>query len=170
MGLVHDDENAPPAANELVPRDLVDLDPFRRLRDVVEGDVELRKLIGGGVDHVLDEVGRKALWCVVDVVSVPEWFAAKDGDERFGVSSKHVQREFEVQELVVKEPTIGMAESGAGPMYRIFKGPIQLENKRVLRTMAPVPFLSSCRLAADNGGYMWRASTREGSQWSNTDT
>ena len=48
MGFVHDRENASPAANELTSRDLVDLEPFRRWRDVVEGDVEGRRPGGEG--------------------------------------------------------------------------------------------------------------------------
>ena len=53
MGLVHDREDASPAANELVSRDLVDLEPLRRWRDIVKGDVERRRLGGEGVEHVL---------------------------------------------------------------------------------------------------------------------
>ena len=92
MGLVHGGENASPAANELMSRDLVDLERFRRWRDVVAGDVEGRRLGGEGVEHVLSEVGRKALWYVVDVVGVLAWFAAKNGDARWGVASGHVGR------------------------------------------------------------------------------
>ena len=42
----------------------------------------------------------------MNVVGVPPWFAAESGDARFGVVSGHVGREVEVQELVVKGPTI----------------------------------------------------------------
>ena len=41
-----------------------------------------------------------------NLVGVPAWFAAENGDARFGVESGHVGREVEVQELVVKGPTI----------------------------------------------------------------
>ena len=68
MGLVHDCEDAYPASNELMSRDLVDLEPFRQWRDVVEGDVEGWRLGGEGVELVLGEVGRKVLWYFVDVV------------------------------------------------------------------------------------------------------
>ena len=78
MGFVHDHENASPAANELMSRDLVDLEAFRRRRDVVEGDVEGRGPGGEGVEHVLGEVGREVLWYVVNVVGVPAWFAAEN--------------------------------------------------------------------------------------------
>ena len=40
MGFVHDRDNAYPAANELLSRDLVDLEAFRRQRDVIQGDAE----------------------------------------------------------------------------------------------------------------------------------
>ena len=62
MGLVHDGEETSPAANELMCRDPVDLEPFRRLRDVVEGDVEEWRLDGEGVEHVLGEVGQTVLF------------------------------------------------------------------------------------------------------------
>ena len=106
MSLVHDRENTFPAAHELMFRDMVNLEPFRRWRDVVEGDVEGRRLGGEGVEHVLGEVGRNVLWYVVDVAGVSAWVAAENGDARFGVASGHVGREFEVQELVLKGPTI----------------------------------------------------------------
>ena len=106
MGLVHGRENASPAANELISGDQVDLEPFRRWRDVVEGDVKGRRLGGEGVEHVLCEGGRKVLWYVVDVVGVSTWFAAENGDARFGVAFGHVGRKVEVQELVLKEPVI----------------------------------------------------------------
>ena len=99
MSLVHDHEDAFPAANELMSRDLVDLEPFRRWRDVVEGDVEGRGLGGEGVEHVLGEVGRKMIWYDVNVIRVPAWSAAENGDARFGVASGHVGREFVVQGL-----------------------------------------------------------------------
>ena len=57
MGFVHDRENASPAANELMSRDLVDLEAFRRWRDVVEGDVKGRG-IGGEVEHVRERAGN----------------------------------------------------------------------------------------------------------------
>ena len=106
MGLVHDREDASPATNEFTSRDLIDLEPSRRWRDVVEGDVEGRGLGGEGVKHALGEVGRKMLWYVVNVVGVPAWFAAENGDACFGVASGHVGWEVEVQGLVVKGPTI----------------------------------------------------------------
>ena len=40
MSFVHDGNDTYPAANELVPRDLVDLETSRRWRDVVDRDVE----------------------------------------------------------------------------------------------------------------------------------
>ena len=87
MGFVHDRENAAPAANELVSRDLVDdLEGFRRWRDVVEGDAKGRGLGGEGVGQMLGEVGQKMLWYVVNVVGVPAWCAVEDGDTRFGVA------------------------------------------------------------------------------------
>ena len=58
---VHDGDDNSPAANELVPRDLVDVGVFRRWNDVVARDVEGRGLCGGGVDHVL---GRAAATCL----------------------------------------------------------------------------------------------------------
>ena len=36
----------------------------------------------------------------------------------------------------------GTAEAGAGPTARILKGPIQLKDSLVLRTMASMPFLA----------------------------
>ena len=87
-------------------RDLADLEPFRRWRDVVKGGAEGRRLGGEGVEHVLGEVGRKVLWYVVNVVGVPAWFAAEKGDAGFGVAPGHVGREVEVQKLVVKGLTI----------------------------------------------------------------
>ena len=57
-------------------------------------------------EHVLGEAGQKVLWYVVDVVGVSAWFAAENGDARFGVASGHVGREIEVQELVMKGPTV----------------------------------------------------------------
>ena len=146
MGLVHDCKDASPAANELMSGDLVDLEPFRWLRDV-EKDVEERRLGGEGVEHVLGDVGRKVLWYVVDVVGVSAWFAAENGDARFGVASGHVGRGVEVQELAMKGPTIfGTAEAGSGPTSRILKGPIQVKDSLVLRTMASVPFLAPWRM------------------------
>ena len=71
VGLVHDRENASPAAKELMFRNVVDLEPFRRWRYVVEGDVEGRRHGGERVEHVFGEVGRKVLWYLVDVVGVP---------------------------------------------------------------------------------------------------
>ena len=59
MSFVHDGDDNSPAANELVPRDLVDVGAFRRWRDVVDRDVEGRGLCGEGVEYVLGEVGRK---------------------------------------------------------------------------------------------------------------
>ena len=106
MGFVHDREDTSPAANELMPRDLVDLKAFRRWRDVVEGDVEGRGLGGERVEDVLGKVGRKMLGYVVNVVGVPARFAADNGDARFGVASRHVGREVEVQELVLEGPSI----------------------------------------------------------------
>ena len=61
MSFVHDGNDTYPAANELVPRDLVDLETSRRWRDVVDRDVEGRGLCGEGVEHVFGEVGRKVL-------------------------------------------------------------------------------------------------------------
>ena len=61
MVIVHYRENASPAANELVSRDLVDLEAFRWWRDVVEGDVDGRGLGGEEVEHVLGQVGRNIL-------------------------------------------------------------------------------------------------------------
>ena len=58
MCFVHYGEDAYPAANELVYRDLIDLEAFGRWGDVVEGDVEGRGLSGEGAEHVLSEVGR----------------------------------------------------------------------------------------------------------------
>ena len=106
MGLVHDREDAFRAANELMFRDLVDLEPSRRWRDIVKGDVEGRGLGEEGVEHVLGEVGRDVLWYVVNVFGVPAWFTAENEDARLGVASGHVGREIEVQELVVNGPTI----------------------------------------------------------------
>ena len=62
-----------------------------------------RGLGGEGVGH---EVGWKMFWYVVNVVGVPAWFAAENGDARFGVASRPVGRKVEVQELVVKGPVI----------------------------------------------------------------
>ena len=45
-------------------------------------------------------------WCEVNVVGVPAWFTAENGNARFGVASRHVGREVKVQELVVKGPAI----------------------------------------------------------------
>ena len=106
MGHVHDRESASPAANKLMSRDLVDLEPFRRWRDVVEGDVEGRRHGGEGVEHVFGDIGQKVLWYVVDVVEGSALLAAENGHARFGVASGHVGREVEVQELVLKGPTI----------------------------------------------------------------
>ena len=53
MGFAHDRDNASPAANELLSRNLVDLEAFRRNRDVVEGDVEGRRLEGEYVQRVI---------------------------------------------------------------------------------------------------------------------
>ena len=41
---VHDGDNASPAENELMSRNLVDLEAFGQRRDVVKGDVEGRGL------------------------------------------------------------------------------------------------------------------------------
>ena len=118
-------------------RNLVDLEPFRRWRDVVEGDVEGRRLGGEGVEHVRGEVGRKVLWYVVDAVGISAWFAAENGDTWFGVTSGRVGREVEVQELVMKGPTIwdgggrcwtyGEDFEGAAPV----KGQLSIENDGV---------------------------------------
>ena len=61
MSFVHDGDDTSPAANELVTRDLVDLEALRRWRDVVDRDVEGRGLRGEGVEHVFGEAGRKVL-------------------------------------------------------------------------------------------------------------
>ena len=61
MSFVHDGDDTFLAANELVPRDLVDLDAFPRWRDMVDRDVEGRGRCGEGVEHVFGEVGRKVL-------------------------------------------------------------------------------------------------------------
>ena len=61
MGFVHDGDDTSPATNELMPRDLVDLEAFRRWTDVVDRGVEGRGLCGEGVEHVFGEVGRKVL-------------------------------------------------------------------------------------------------------------
>ena len=61
MSFVHNGDDTSPAANELMPRVLVDLEAFRRWRDVVERDVEGRGLSGEGVEYVFGEVGRKVL-------------------------------------------------------------------------------------------------------------
>ena len=106
MGLVHDREDASPAANKLMSRDLVDIEPFRRRRDVIKGDVEGRGLGGEGVEHVLGGASRNLLWYFVNVVGVPAWFAAENEDARLEVASGHVGWEVEVQEFVVKGPTI----------------------------------------------------------------
>ena len=58
MCFVHHGENASPVTNELVSRDMVNLEAFGRWRDVVEGDVEKRGLGGEEAEHVLNQVGR----------------------------------------------------------------------------------------------------------------
>ena len=52
------------------------------------------------------------LWYVVDVFGVSAWFAAVNGDERFGVASGHVGRDIEVHEVVLKGPTIWHTRGG----------------------------------------------------------
>ena len=89
MGFVHDRENASPAANELMSRNLFDHEAFRRWRDVIESDAEGRGLEGEGVEHVLGEVDRKIIWYDLNVDGVPAWFAAGNEDARFGVTSGH---------------------------------------------------------------------------------
>ena len=106
MTFVHDSENTSPAANELMSRDPIYLEAFRRWRYVVEGDVKERALRGEGVRHVLGEVGRKMLWYLVNVVGIPIWLAADIGDATLGVASRHVGWDVEVQELVLKGPFI----------------------------------------------------------------
>ena len=61
MRFVRDGDDTSPAANELVPRDLVDVEAFRPWCDVVNRDVEGRGLCGEGVEHVFGEVGPKVL-------------------------------------------------------------------------------------------------------------
>ena len=43
----------------------------------------------------------------MNVVEVPAWFAAENGDARFKVAAGPVGRKVEEQELVVKGPAIG---------------------------------------------------------------
>ena len=50
---VHHGENASPTTNELVSRDLINLEAFGWWRDVVEGDVEGQGLGGEGAENVL---------------------------------------------------------------------------------------------------------------------
>ena len=59
MSFIHDGDDTSPAENELMPRDLVDFEVFRRWRDVVDRDVEGRGRCGEGVEHVFGVVGRK---------------------------------------------------------------------------------------------------------------
>ena len=107
MSVVHDGDDTSPAANELMSRDLVNLEAFRGWRDVVDRDVEGRRLCGEGVEHVSSEVDRKVLRWVVNVVGVPARLAPKIGEAAFGVASRHVGGKVEVQQLVVKGPAIG---------------------------------------------------------------
>ena len=60
MIVVHDGDDTSPAAKELMLRDLLDREVFRRWRDVVDRGVEGRGLCGEGVEQVFGEVGRKA--------------------------------------------------------------------------------------------------------------
>ena len=106
MRFVHDGENTTTAANALVSCDLLDLETFARRCYVVEGDVERRGLGRKRVEHVLGEVSRKVLGQVVDVVGVPARVAANNGNAAFGVASRHVGGEVEVEELVMKMPAI----------------------------------------------------------------
>ena len=68
--------------------------------------MERRGLGRNGVEHVFGEVNRKVLGQVVDVVGVPARLSANNGDAAFGVASRHVGGEIEVEELVMKRPAI----------------------------------------------------------------
>ena len=52
----------------------------------------------------------------MNVVGVPARLAPKNGDAVFGVASRHVGGEVEVQQFVVKGPTIG----DGGGRYRAY--------------------------------------------------
>ena len=126
-------------------RHLAEIEAFLRWRDVVEGDLKRRRL-GEGVEHVLDEVDWKMFWCVVNLVGDPACFSAENGDARFGDASRRVGREIKVQEFVVKRPIIWDSGGRCKAHGEDLKGPIQLKDSLVLRTMVPMPFLAPWRM------------------------
>ena len=80
--------DAATGANELVSRNLFDLEAFRRRCDVVEGDVVRWGFDRRGFEDVGGVAGRKVLWYVIGAVRVPAGLASNHGGAEFGVASR----------------------------------------------------------------------------------
>ena len=136
---VHDDENASPAANELISLDRIDPEAFRRWRDVVKGDVEGWGLSGKCVERVLGEVGRGAL---ANRGCRRGSSKACIGEQRHGVWSRALACWRGGRGAgACREEAAHPERRRQAPDPRILNGPIQLKKILVLRTVVSIPFL-----------------------------
>ena len=59
-----------------------------------------------GVKDVGREAGLEVIWYIIGVVRVPAGLASNDGDAAFGVASRKVRGEVEIEEFVVERTTV----------------------------------------------------------------
>ena len=107
VGLVEYGDDTTTAANRLVASDAVDFQALNGSRNVVFGDVVRRGLGGVTVEDVLGQSGWKKTREVVGVAGVEARFAAGDGHAGFGVNSRHVGRQIQVEQFVGQRFSVG---------------------------------------------------------------
>ena len=86
---------------------------------------------------------------IVDVVGVPTRLAANNEDTAFGVASRHVGGEVEVEELFMKRPAIRNGGGRCRARGENLERANSVEGKLVLRTVRSVPFLAPWRMVAE---------------------
>ena len=101
-----------------------------------------------GVKDVGREAGLEVIWYIIGVVRVPAGLASNDGDAAFGVASRKVRGEVEIEEFVVERTTVRGVGGRSGAHGEDFERANPVNGKLVLSTVASVSFLAPCRMVA----------------------
>ena len=94
--------------------DLLHLQPWEGIRNVVLSDVVRRGLLGKNVDHVMRQPRRQVFGHVSAVVGVGTGFEALDGHTPTSVRTRQVGREIQIEEVAPKRRTVRGLRGEAG--------------------------------------------------------
>ena len=114
MRLVHHHDDPTPTTNRLVAGNLFHLEPLKRRRHVVLGDVIRREYFDEIIKHVLFQPIRKVVGLVGAVLGVSTGLAALDGDAAVRVFAGNARGETQIEEFIPEGGTVHVVARATG--------------------------------------------------------